>query len=209
METIGIILSVLVAFCAYTLYEYYVKNSMHEHVKWCVGQSSSELFDRILFGSVQTKGNSISDMGTAEYMVQRDEQERMMSTFILEAYQEGLKEKYFSERLKSDFKIARMSKNEYFMVTLCSYLSNHECDLTMNGQEKYILIERKNYGMWGTQLYDATYELTDFAIVYTRLYYTTLTFCNNCKSIETFDAEHRLKCLKERIDTRRIQISVM
>ena len=103
-----------------------------------------------------------------------------------------------------------MSREEYFLLTLNIFLADHECDVELNGNQMYTLLERKTYGRWWSELYDAYYALEDFGIVYTKLYYVVRTFCERSSVInKNSEMLHRTEEIKKRLDSGIINISVL
>lgn len=59
-----------------------------------------------------------------------------------------------------------MPDKTYFMYLLQGYCEEHQCDYKLLGYDMHKeTISHKSYGSWGGPLYDATYSLTDFAIL--------------------------------------------
>ena len=70
--------------------------------------------------------------------------------------------------------------------------------------------EYKSYGSWGGVLFDATYELTDFAVVYHKMYHIAQTYCLTLRenpldtnTVAFQGAEYTKKVL----DTREMKVS--
>ena len=103
---------------------------------------------------------------------------------ILRQFQADIGQSYFKGNLKQIKSKYVISGEHYFMVLLCSYLMEHQCDREFLGYDMHKeTLSYKEYGSWGGQLFDATYALTDFAIIYHKLYYIACVFCKNCPTL--------------------------
>ena len=129
---------------------------------------------------------------------------------ILKKFQEDTSQSYFQDRLKPIKGKYEIYGEHYFMRLLCSFLLEHQCDSSFFGDNMHQeTISYKSYGSWGGQLYDAAYSLTDFAIVYHKMYYITCVFCKNCTPIIESNMKLWLdeKSIEEILDTKQIKIS--
>ena len=128
---------------------------------------------------------------------------------ILAEYQRDLSQSYFKGHLKVIKSKYAVSGEHYFMYTLQRFLEGHQCDYEFLGHDmRKKRLEYKRYGDWGGPLYDSTYSLTDFAIVYHKLYYIAYLFCKNSKITNpNGDTYQDDEFLKEILDTQQIQIS--
>lgn len=143
-----------------------------------------------------------------EYCISGD-QEWSLVKGILEEYKKHLTLSYFQGQLgliKSKYVI---NGEAYFMFTLQDFLREHQCDYNFLGHNMHKeTLEYKRYGDWGGPCYDATYSLTDFAIVFHKMYYIAYLFCKNNKAINpSEDAFQNEKIISEIIDTKQIQLS--
>lgn len=130
---------------------------------------------------------------------------------ILAEYQRDLSQSYFEGYLKLIKSKYAIPGEHYFMYTLQSYLDDHQCDYEFIGHDMHKKrISYKEYGSCGVTHFDATYSLTDFAIVYHKIYYIAYLFCKNSKVINpNGDTYQNDEFLKEILDTKQIQISRM
>ena len=128
---------------------------------------------------------------------------------ILEAYQNYLTQSYFRGHLKEIKSKYAVDGEDYFMSALHDFLSSHECDSKFLGYDMHEkTVDYKGYGSWGGPLFDATYSLSKFAVVYHKMYYIAYHYCKNSKITNpkgsSFQNE---KYIREILDTNQIQIS--
>ena len=128
---------------------------------------------------------------------------------ILTEFQKELIQDYFNSNLKIVKSKYVIPGEHYFMFALTSFLEDHQCDYDFQGNNmRKEQLSYKRYGDWGGPCYDATYSLTDFALVYHKLYYITYLFC---KRSEIFNpkgvAFQNSESIKSILDTKQIQIS--
>ena len=102
-----------------------------------------------------------------------------------------------------------ISGEEYFMFSISNYLEEHQCDYQFSSHDMHKeTISFKSYGSWGGPLYDAEYALTDFAIVYHKLYYISLLYCQSNDVINPKKKEYSVcAAVKEILDKKTIQMS--
>lgn len=128
---------------------------------------------------------------------------------ILEEYRKDLVHCYFSGKPISVRSKYYISGADYFVFTLHNFLEKHECDYEFIGHDMHDeTLEYRRFGYWGGPCCDATYALTDFGIVYHKMYYITYLYCKNSKITNptglSFQSE---KFIKEILDTRQIKVS--
>lgn len=138
-----------------------------------------------------------------------EETDKQLVIEIIEAYQKDIMQSYFKGHLKSIKSKYAISGEDYFMMALCGYLDEHHVEREFLGHDMHKeRLEYKRYGNWGGPCYDATYALTDFAIVYHKLYYITYMFCKNSKITNPSGYSYtNEKFIKEILDTKEIQLS--
>lgn len=106
------------------------------------------------------------------YILDSDE-EREIAKQILDIYREDLCERFLANRLSINI-APNLKDAEYFVLSLKCFLEEHQCDFDIRGIEMHTqTIHHQDYGCWGGPLYDATYEISEFAIVYHKLLYIT------------------------------------
>lgn len=118
---------------------------------------------------------------------------------ILEEYQKDLTQSYFKGHLKM-IKSKYVVRNEdYFMLALYSFLSEHQCDYEFLGHGMHS--DRFNTDSL------TTYAQTDFATALHKMHYITYMYCRGNDILRDFVPEWNEKNLKEILDTKQIQIS--
>ena len=225
MIAIIIILILIVVFLSHKLYEHYKERDLFNKVAWCVTEDSNmyrcnlRLIDwlrSVPFYSTKKKPpdcflpNSDKLFPIHEkYFIQGDE-EYNIAKEILKQYQRDLIQKYLSGKLSTDPSIRKLTEAEYFLFTLQEFLEKHECETTFNGNEMYKIKDYKSHGNWGGPLFDATYELTDYAVVYHKIYYITEMYCLTLRenSLDTNSLSFiKTEETKKVIDTREMKVS--
>lgn len=172
-------------------------------VNWCVngrlGDRECPLIHYI--NSVEL----ISD--TPKYKVTTDSELKDANT-LFDLYKQDLQKTYLSKNFSSTMikLITKMSELDFFMLTLNSFLHDTFMDIHCENTI-YREISRKNYGMWGGQLFDAECELTDFGIVYQKLLYITHAYCEKSLVLNSNNIFYGADKYKDSIDTRIISIS--
>ncbi len=127
---------------------------------------------------------------------------------ILAMYQKDLSQAYFKDQLvviKSKYVI---TGEFYFMYLLYVFLSDHQYDYEFLGHDMHKeQLEYTHHGDWGGPLFNATYSLTDFALVFHKMHYITYMYCLSNEVLKDFVPEWNEENLKEILDTKQIQIS--
>ena len=128
---------------------------------------------------------------------------------ILAEFQKELIQDYFNNNLKIIKSKYAIPAEHYFMFALTSFLEDHQCDHDFHGNAmQKERLSYKRYGDWGGPCYDATYSLTDFALVYHRLYYVAYLFCRSSKILNPNGvAFQNSESIIRILDTKQIQIS--
>ena len=203
-----IIAMILIIVClAIRVKEYSKLRTLHDLVVWCVTNKmdvyshSMPLYSYI--ANAQIKMNVQS-----EYRISGSNEWDMVKDILTE-FQKELTQDYFSNNLKIVKSKYVIPGEQYFMFALTSFLEGHQCDHDFQGNDMYKdRMSYKRYGDWGGPCYDATYSLTDFALVYNKLYYVAYLFCKNSK---IFNSNGKLfqneKHIKDILDSKQIKIS--
>ena len=181
--------------------KYFDNKWLYEKISWCMTErrkGSCQIFDCLW--SCQY------DLPDLYRLKKAEEQD---AAFILDAFQDALSDSYFSDRLAKSSKALGLTEEEYFFLSMRNFLSAHECEISLKSAEKYILLEKKDYGMWGRQLYDAKYQLTAFGMTYTKLLYYSCLYCENSIRISKLKISKEANRIKDRLDDGIIEISVM
>lgn len=136
------------------------------------------------------------------------EDEKKCVIEIIEEYQKDIMRSYFKGQLKIIESKYAISGENYFMLALYSFLSEHQCDYEFLGHDMHKeRLEYKRYGDWGGPCYDATYSLTDFAIVFHKMHYITYMYCKNSEILKDKVPSWNENNLKEILDSNQIQVS--
>lgn len=183
-----------------------LKSRLFDSVSWCVVEdklnecvNSRHLLHHIghiCWNSVETSGID------KNHCIGRDSEEFALD--ILDSYRAYLTEFYFKGNLKIE--CAKLSRDEYFMLTLCNYLEKCEYSITFNENTMYRKLERTSQETaWGTTLYTTTYELTPYGATYNKLLLIARTYCENNKHINDKQAmSRRSNDIRDRLDSNRI-----
>lgn len=101
---------------------------------------------------------------------------------IIAEFKKSLSEAYFKGQvgyIRSKYVI---EEDAYFMYKLCGFLADHRCDREVgNHNMRKAVLSYKSHGSWGSDLYDASYKLSDFGLIYHKVYYISYLFCKNSK----------------------------
>ena len=181
--------------------KYFNNKHLYKKVSWCMTERKKGSCQ--IFTCLWSQQYDLPDL----YRLKKAEEHD--AAFILDAFQDALSESYFSGRLAKSSKALGLTEEEYFFLSMRNFLSEHECEISLNGVEKYSLLEKTNYGVWGSQLYDAKYQLTAFGVVYTKLLYCVCLYCEANIRISKLKIPKEAVRAKERIDSGVIEISVL
>lgn len=124
---------------------------------------------------------------------------------IIEEYQKYISREYFKGNLGLINSKTTIKPEDYFMATLHDLLSAHHCDYTFIEHDMFgekLEFERYSDGSG----YKATYTLTDFSIVYHKLYYITHIYCKNSLALQDKVSSWSEKIIKEALDTKQMTI---
>lgn len=219
------VLALALSFFAYKVYQYSIEKTLRGRVSWCVTDDSHiyrcnmGLLDCLCL--IQQYGAMRFDIDYSfpkikwlspidkKYWICEDN-ERDIAQKILQAYQKELSQKYFSNQLTDARYLRNLTDEEYFLVTLAGFLRKYECEKTFNGVEMYSTKSYNGYESWGAPLFDAVYELTDFAVVYHKMYYIAQSYClvlNGEPVRQHSVAYHEIEHMKKVLDTREIEVS--
>lgn len=205
METIIVftisILVFLVIIAFKKWYEYSKSQALKNMVSWSVtGGDGIPLWTKVSNSQINLKLS-------AEYCITGDE-EWAYAKEIIEEYKQDLMRSYFRGNLiiiKSKYAV---SGENYFMAALYAFLSDHQCDYEFLKYDMHKeRVSYKEYGSWGGTLFDATYSLTEFALVFHKMHYITYMYCRRNDILNGYVPEWNEKNLKEILDTKQIQLS--
>jgi hypothetical protein len=141
-----------------------------------------------------------------EYKLKKEDKEQV--TKILAEFKKDLSEKFFSARVAlPKTKYYAINYYDFWMFSLYIFLDENTggslfCDEMMYKET----ITYKSYG-YDSREYDATYSITDFAIIAFKLLYLSYMYCKNSKTLnpkgENFDNEQYIENI---INTKKISI---
>lgn len=203
--TAGIFAIVIIAyFVIRKAMELSEQKHLNELVAWCVTDNSNEYRNNLSLLDY-IKNAQIKYCTTPELRIVADEWDTVK--LLIENFQNDTIQNYFCKHLKMPPK--KIDGESYFMCLLQEYLEKHQCDSYFLENKMHMeTVSRKDYGSWGGQLYDATYSITDFALVFHKLYYISYMFCKNSTKLnpnmEHFTCE---KSIEEVIASKTISIS--
>ncbi len=199
----SLILLLVVVFCFLfsKLREFYRVKSLRDLVAWSVtGGDGIPLWAEISNAQIKLKLPK-------EYCVTGDDEWEYVREILAE-YRKDLMLSYFKGHLiviKSKYVI---SGECYFMASLYAFLCDHQCDYDFLGYKMHKKqISYKSYGESFSAGFDATYALSDFAIVFHKMHYITYMYCKGDERLKGFVPAWNEENLKEILDTRQIQIS--
>ena len=202
------IILVLVAFSIYALYklrQYRQTEELRQLVAWCVSEDRDIRANLELF---QYVSNAQLDYVPGEYRIS-GETEWLYTRKILQAYTKNLSESYFHDRLCVPKSRYAVSGNDFFMLKLYRYLMDHQCDYKLCGHDMHKeTLSFENHGMWGGMLFDATYALSDFGMVYHKLYYISCLYCKASPVLNPKGDPYRTADqIKAILDAKQIELS--
>ena len=181
--------------------EYSKVRKLKENVSWCVVSHDMPLW-------IYLSNTQIEYDIPIQYRIDSDAEWDFVRK-ILDEYVFDLTKSFFRGELKLFNDIRTMNGESYFMLSLNSFLSEHECDFSFLNQDMHEKrISYKEYGRWGGVLFDATYSITDFSVAYHKMLYISYLFCKNSKYLNPDgDKYYNEKYIEEILDKKQIQIS--
>lgn len=202
-----ILLAFAIIFMVSKLIKYYEEKKLRKLVSWSViGDYCPTLgrYSYISGLSLAIRHAQCDDDIDAKYRI-TEEIERQYMDEIIEEFQKHMARSYFEGHLKLMQSKYEVSGEHYFMMAMCKFLDSHQCDPEFFGNDmRQELLEHKTYGGGGS---DATYSLSDFGILYHKMYYITYMFCKKSKIANPKgDCFQNEKSIKDIIDTKTIQI---
>ena len=181
-------------------HEYLMAQKLRDLVSWIVHAHDLPLWSYI-------SNAQITLQLTQEYRITGDDGWEFAKK-ILEEYQKDLTQSYFRGHLRIPKSKYVISGEAYFMLTLYAFLSDHQCDdKFLNHEMHKERVSYKSYGSTFSAGFDATYALTDFAIVLHKMHYITYMYCRGNEILKPFVSEWNEKNLREILDTNQIQLS--
>lgn len=190
------------------LYKFSLEKALHNHICWCVSDDSKvhrcslSLLDYVIIAQdYESKSHKptydISPI-PEEYWVSRKDE---CVKDILRLYQSELSQQYFNGTLLSTSSVAKLSNEEYFMLTLYIFLIKHEDDGELCGKEMRTFKLKFDYGDGG---YKKTYSLTDFGTAFFKLLYISTSVCVETERIKKINPYYGLEGTKTILDSKEI-----
>ena len=204
------IISVLVLVMFFTIdrtIKYYKQRKLFELVSWsAIGDydpvlSRYSYINDLIFSIRRAQS---SDSISAQCKIVEDEDFKLVRE-IVEEYQDHITKLYFRDKLSLFKSKYVVSETDYFMAMLHDFLSEHSAQSEFLGHEMYSeRIEFKSYEGDG---YRAKYAMSDFGIVFYKLYYITHMYCKESPVFQNRVAGWAAKNIQEILDTKQIDIS--
>lgn len=204
------VLTITLIFVISELRKYYQEKKLRELVSWSVIGDYCPTLGRYSYNSelLFVIVNAQYEYGIKKkYCIAEKTEEEYMRE-IIEEFQREMARSYFKGEHKTVKSKYVIWGKHYFMYSLQSFLSKHQCDDKFLGYD--MREERISCEEYSCDGYKSTYTLTDFAVVYHKMYYISHVFCKNCKPlIESnlalpFDNE---KNIAKILNTKQIELS--
>lgn len=109
--------------------KYFNNKHLYKKVSWCMTERKKGSCQ--IFTCLWSQQYDLPDL----YRLKKAEEHD--AAFILDAFQDALSESYFSGRLAKSSKALGLTEEEYFFLSMRNFLSEHECEISLNGVEKY------------------------------------------------------------------------
>lgn len=196
------ILIIVIAISIYFFHQKALQNKLFKLVSWCV--INNQTYSEYIWHVNYISNCQVSSKINLEYCI--NESDYRIADIILKQYQSDLSNSFYRKQLKIDKRIASFTNEDYFWFTLCAFLIRNECESFFGQDCMYRLIEKKEYGSWGGQLYDAVYELTDFGRVFHKLMYIAQAHCEKNSKIN-IDNCYAASGYQKILDSNQIKIS--
>jgi hypothetical protein len=153
-------------------------------IGWWIISPASEVFDYIRSSCVK------ENVDTTQILFTKAEQEMVLD--IIKTFQEKTKNWYLSCRDFPNRTIEKLPKSYYFMYYFEEFLDEHN-DLCFNGHKMYIVIRKED------NVEDCS--ITDYGMVYNKLFYVVRLFCKSNKKLDEIKYYY-LDGIKKKLDTR-------
>jgi hypothetical protein len=210
MAEVIIVMVIVIAFLSYKFYESHKEKELRKLVSWSVigdycPTLNSYSYNRELFITIM---NTQHKYGIKKKYCITEETEEEYMREIIEEFQKEMARSYFRGVLKTVKGKYTIREEHYFMLSLFCFLTKHQCDSKFLGYDMHK--ERVSFKDYGNLNFDATYTLTDFAIVYHKMYYITRVFYNNCKPLIESNLAlpyNNEKAIEEILNTKQIELS--
>lgn len=205
--------AVLVCIFLYYIIKKSIETSREKKLKavvaWCVTDNSNtfrcnlHLWEYISNAQIKLKL-------LQEYRISTEEEWDLVKE-IIKGLQKDITQKYLNNQISIPTSKYVIPDETYFMYLLQEYCEKHQCDYTFLGYDMHKeTVSYQSYGSWGGQLYDATYGLTDFAVVLHKLYYISYMHCKNSTPLNPNGKYWtNERSIENIIDSRKLSVSRM
>lgn len=205
-EIIGVLVFPIIFFINRTL-KYYKQKKLFELVSWsAIGDYNPVLSrysytDDLIFSISRAQSScSIS----AQYKIVEHEDFKLVRE-IVEEYQDYITKRYFRDNLSLFKSKYAVSKTDYFMAMFHDFLSENSAKSEFLGHDMHS--ERIDFKSYGGGEYRAKYEMSDFGILFYKLYYITHIYCKESPVFQNLVMEWTEENIKDVLDTKQIDIS--
>jgi hypothetical protein len=179
---VGVLVVAVVWILIKKLRENSMRKKLHHIVSWCASEDAG------LYRGNLNLWQYVSNAQLAlkipkEFRLNTDE-EWLVVKNILREFQKVVMQEYLKEETTIPTSKYVIDEKTYFFYWLMEYLEKHQCDTSFIGYDMHKeVIEYKQYGSWGGQLFDAKYALSDFALAFHKLYYIACLHCKTSKAL--------------------------
>lgn len=191
--------------------KYFVKKyerDLVDKVRWIVIQSYvgsigshgtyREVRDRELFKYIEREQHQLQIQKI--YCIDfSNEEEKTFVCEILENHKQSIIKSFFCDSLNKEKEIYNLTNLEYYMFHLMGFLQANGHIDKFKGENLYHHLQIDgNY---------KTYKLTDYGVIYYKLYYIVTLFCANNENIKFLftDSEHTLNGIKKDLENGEIK----
>lgn len=200
------ILVVVIFFTIDRTIKYYKQKELFNLVAWSVIGDYDPVLSRysyindLIFSIRRAQsGDSIP----AQYKIVEDEDFKLVRE-IVEEYQDYITKLYFRDKLNLFKSKYVVSETDYFMTMFHDFLSENSAKSEFLGHDMYS--ERIDFKSYEGAGYSAKYAMSDFGILFYKLYYITYMYCKESLVLQNRVAGWAEKNIKDVLDTKEIDI---
>ena len=180
LEIVSFIFIVSIFFLSRDNKKYNRQNKLKEFVKWCIIEDKPKVntYKTSLYNSINEIQNELNIL--SEYRLSTNNDWDTVKK-ILKEFQRIIILSYFSDTLPTP-KIKSNSEIENdtcFFYLLQRYLAEHRYESSFLGYKMQEVIKKTDKPDTITDLSESEYELTDFSLIFNKLYYITYLYCKN------------------------------
>lgn len=178
----GVLLLAYVSIWAFTTWrKFKCEEELKTLVAWVVREDNDIRYNIPLWAHI--KDAQLRCKIADKYRILWDEETEYVNE-ILSVFQKHLTQSFFryeiSHKRANELTLRTPSAKytDFFMFRLFCFLSEHQCNDCVWAHELFgKQISHCSHGMWGSPLYDAVYELSDFGRTVQKLHYITFLSC--------------------------------